>query len=146
METSVIEAWGVCVAVGDGMQVRDLGAASPPVLDETALRRLRSLAESVARPGEDVLGDIAVLFIDDSQARVAALRTAWAAGHSVDARRHAHTLKGAAGHVGAVFVVKAAGAIEADCARPVDEAALDELAHHLETAWAALRAEFGMKG
>jgi len=107
------------------------------------VRQLRRLAEGVA---EHVLGDLAALFIDDSRSRAAALREAWEAGRSVDARRHAHTLKGAAGHVGAVFVVAAAAAIEADCAGPVDEAAVAELGRHLEDAWTALRAEFGLPG
>ncbi len=40
-----------------------------PILDPAALERLRALAVAVARPGEDVLGHLAGLFIDDSAQR-----------------------------------------------------------------------------
>lgn len=116
------------------------------ILDPATLERLRALAVAVARPGEDILGHLARLFIEDSGQRLTALRAAWAAGKADDAARAAHTIKGAAANVGAVRVVKAAVAVEAACRGAVDEALVADLEGALHASWAALRAEFSSTG
>ncbi len=114
-----------------------------PVLDPGALERLRALADSVARPGEDVLGHLAGLFIEDSSLRLQSLREAWAGGHADAAARAVHTIKGAAGNVGAVRVAAAAVVVEADLhAGAFSAESLRQLEHELTAAWAALRGEF----
>lgn len=118
-----------------------------PVLDPAAIERLRALAVAVARPGEDILGHLSTLFIEDSASRLTALREAWAAGHTKDAARAAHTIKGAAGNIGAARVVAAALAVEraVEAAAGVDDRLLQRLADELDTAYAALRGEFAAR-
>ena len=38
-----------------------------PVLDSATVARLRQLAESVARPGEDLIGRLVDIFVTDSR-------------------------------------------------------------------------------
>jgi HPt (histidine-containing phosphotransfer) domain-containing protein len=117
-----------------------------PVLDPGALERLRALASAVARPGEDILGHLSRLFIEDSGQRLSTLKEAWARGAADDAARAAHTIKGAAANVGAVRVVAAAVVVEAACQGAFDEGVLGRLSAELDAAWAALRAEFSTTG
>jgi HPt (histidine-containing phosphotransfer) domain-containing protein len=116
--------------------------STPPTLDAKAIERLRALATSVARPGEDILGHITRLFVDDSAVRLAALREAWVDGRAKDAARAAHTIKGAAANVGALRVIAAAVAVEAGCTGSFDEDAFAGLAAELAAAAQALQAEF----
>lgn len=117
-------------------------SSTTPTLDPKALERLRALATSVARPGEDILGHITRLFIDDGAVRLAALREAWVEGRVKDAARAAHTIKGAAANVGALRVVAAAVAVEARCEGSFDEDGFAALAAELAAAAKALQAEF----
>jgi two-component system sensor histidine kinase/response regulator len=69
-----------------------------PVLDPEVVGRLDSLGKSA---GQDLLGQLAVLFLADADQRVATLRQALA-GHDADAMvRSAHSLHGASANVGA---------------------------------------------
>lgn len=70
----------------------------PPTLDGAALASLRS----VQREGEpDIVTEVVELFGRDAPERVKQIRDATAGGDLVTASRAAHTLKAAAGHVGA---------------------------------------------
>jgi two-component system sensor histidine kinase/response regulator len=63
--------------------------------------------------GDRTLGiEILHMFIEDCPLRVAAIRSAVARGEPDEIRATAHTLKGAAGYLTAVFVVEAASHLE----------------------------------
>ena len=114
----------------------------PPVLDIAVVARLQELATQVARPGEDILGDLFRLFWQDSEKRLEAIRTALNEDRTLEASRAAHALKGAAGNVGAVEVMALAGSLERELAAGiVDAAKVDGLATALAQAVTALRVE-----
>jgi HPt (histidine-containing phosphotransfer) domain-containing protein len=120
-----------------------------PILDPVALERLRSLAGAVAKPGEDVLGHLVQIFVEDSDARLRVLEAAVAAGQLVDAARAVHNIKGAAANMGALRVVAAAVVVEASCkAAPVASARIPAevavLASELKAAAIALRRSFAL--
>ncbi|MBI1947502.1 MAG: Hpt domain-containing protein [Deltaproteobacteria bacterium] len=107
------------------------------ILDEVVLKRLRELRALVERPGENLLGDLLVLFERDSKARLEALRAA----SSPTARKNAaHALKGSAANLGARTVAALALAIERAPEQPAD---VDALAAAVEQAMVALRARLG---
>ncbi len=89
-------------------------------MDPLALSRLRALSDAVARPGEDVLGRLLQIFIEDSRARLTVLQAAAAKGDVVEGARMAHNMKGAAANMGALRVVAAAVAVEACCRSQLD--------------------------
>ncbi len=63
--------------------------------------------------GDRALGiEILHMFVEDCPVRVAAIRSAIARGEPDEIRATAHTLKGAAGYLTAVFVVEAAAHLE----------------------------------
>lgn len=107
-----------------------------PVVDDLVIRRLRTLRDAVARPGEDVLGELLALFERDAWLRVKAIEEAVAGGNGEARRQAAHALKGAAGNVGAARVAATAGHVEKHEIAP-DVLAL--LAREVEAAVAALR-------
>ena len=124
-----------------------------PILDLAALAQLRALADDVARPGEDVLGRLLQIFVEDSAARLVTLQAAWTAGDAAAAARAAHNLKGAAANMGALRVVAAAVVVEAACRAPPAGAASDSdlaagvatLAAALDEASQELRRSFGQR-
>ncbi|GAB2886421.1 hypothetical protein GCM10027046_13460 [Uliginosibacterium flavum] len=84
-------------------------AESLPVFDASELMR---------RLGSDLeIAQIATgAFLEDYAGLVQQLRAALAARNTKDARRHAHSLKGAAGNTSGIAVADCAGRIEALCA------------------------------
>ena len=116
-----------------------MGGAAPgelPILDETVLARLHDLRAQVQRPGEDMLGELIVLFERDSGARIEALR------HAADAaerKQAAHALKGSAANLGALRVAARALHIEKHPGDPVD---VDGLAGAVAESVAELRVRF----
>jgi HPt (histidine-containing phosphotransfer) domain-containing protein len=122
-----------------------LPPADLPIVDEIAVKRLRQLRDQVAKPGEDVLGELLGLFERDARVRVDAIRAAVALGTgalgtgaaAAEARRQAaHALKGAAGNIGAARVAATAGHVEKN---EIDEAVVDLLRDEVEAALQALR-------
>jgi HPt (histidine-containing phosphotransfer) domain-containing protein len=107
-------------------------------LDDGAVTRLLAL-RALARPGEDVLGDLIALFRDDARARVDQLRRVDGVS-TQDLRRAAHTLKGAASNVGAKRVAELAAALERSYVDeiPPEAGILETLDHELTRAIAAL--------
>src|SRR4051812_18827090 len=97
-----------------------------PVVDDVVVARLRLLRDQVARPGEDVLGELLGLFERDAKVRMDAIIAAVSAEHvatelarpldatrAMEARRQAaHALKGSAGNVGAARVAALAAHVE----------------------------------
>lgn len=112
-----------------------------PVLDSATVARLRQLADSVARPGEDLIARLVDIFVTDSRTRFNECAACWRTGDHVVAGRAAHTIKGSASNLGANRVVVGARTIEDACRNgaPVDEAALTALDAALVEAHAALR-------
>ena len=105
------------------------------VVDDVVVRRLLALRDQVAKPGEDVLGELLQLFERDSQLRLVALKDAVAHGDADARKSAAHALKGSAGNVGARRVAAMAAHIEK---QDVDVDALDRLAAEIAAAIDAL--------
>jgi HPt (histidine-containing phosphotransfer) domain-containing protein len=97
-----------------------------PVVDEAVIQRLRALRDQVARPGEDVLGELLALFVNDTAVRLQTIRAALASGDAEGRRLAAHALKGSAGNVGARRVAELAAHVEKNPATPADIDALEE--------------------
>ncbi|MDP2344304.1 MAG: Hpt domain-containing protein [Deltaproteobacteria bacterium] len=121
-----------------------------PVLDPIALERLRSLADAVARPGEDVLGHLVQIFVEDSDARLQVLEKACTDGETAAGARAAHNIKGAAANMGALRVVAAAVVVERACrASPpallILGSAVETLGRELKDAVVALRRSFALR-
>lgn len=103
------------------------------------MRRLRQLRDQVARPGEDVLGELLGLFARDARLRVEALRASLAMGgpEGAEARRQAaHALKGASANIGAARVAATAAHMEKN---EIDAAVVELLHQEVEAALPALR-------
>jgi HPt (histidine-containing phosphotransfer) domain-containing protein len=111
--------------------------AAVSIVDDVVIQRLLALRDAVAKPGEDVLGDLLRLFARDSDTRLAMLRAALAAKDEEGRKNAAHALKGAAGNVGAKRVAAIAAHVEKHA---VDEALLTLLAAEVDAALAALGA------
>ncbi len=88
-------------------------AASP--LDAVILDNLRQLGE---RRGQDVLGTIVQMYLDQTPTLLATLRDAVAHQDAEGVRRVAHTLKSNCGHVGALALVELCQELEDRCAAP----------------------------
>src|SRR5262249_915544 len=86
--------------------------SSVPVVDDVVVARLLALRDQVAKPGEDVLGELLTLFERDPATRIDALKAAIAAGDLEAKKNAAHALKGAAGNIGAQRVAAWAAHVE----------------------------------
>lgn len=106
------------------------------MVDELAVKRLQQLRDQVARPGEDVLGELVALFERDARLRVNAIRDAVATGAAEARRQAAHALKGAAGNIGAARVAATAAHVEKE---DVDVEIAELLHREVEVALQALR-------
>jgi len=71
-----------------------------------------NLALSRAGGDEELLRELAALFLDDYPNTLEQLRTAIASGVAIDIEHHAHSLKGSASNFGAPEVVAAALSLE----------------------------------
>jgi hypothetical protein len=82
--------------------------------------------------GPDGVGEMVRIFLEDSPARMAAIRRGLADGAIQTVRREAHSLGGAASNVGLPRLSKAAGALQAAVERSgLDEAAVEIVADAL---------------
>jgi CheY-like chemotaxis protein len=75
----------------------------PPVLDPTVLAQLEQLGAGM---GQDLLGELAGLFLEDAASHVAALRLARHDGDTDQIARSAHALSGASGNLGATELAR----------------------------------------
>jgi HPt (histidine-containing phosphotransfer) domain-containing protein len=110
-----------------------------PVIDDVVIARLFQLRDQVARPGEDVLGELLDLFVQDTRVRLATIRSALASGDAEARRLAAHALKGSAGNVGASRVARLAASVEKGGATA---AQVDDLENEATRAIEALRLRF----
>ena len=82
--------------------------AAKHVLDPDVVERLERLGEST---GEDLMSQLAELFLADAEVRVAALRDAVRAGDAVSVSEAAHTLAGAGANLGATDLARVSTAL-----------------------------------
>lgn len=122
------------------------------ILDPITLQRLADLARAVAQPREDVLGRLVHSFATDSAARLLLLEDAMREADDDKGVRAAHSIKGAAGNMGALRVVAAANVVEASCRAGLSAATATQvrveiltLGQELKDAIAELRRTFGLK-
>jgi CheY-like chemotaxis protein len=95
------------------MKDRPTLAAVParPVLDAQVVDQLEQLGRAA---GEDLMGQLAPLFLADADARVVALRQALAADDAASVFQAAHTMSGASANLGATELARLCAALEAD--------------------------------
>ena len=98
------------------------------------------LALSRAGGDEELLRELAALFLDDYPRTLEELKTAIAAGVATDIEHHAHSLKGSVSNFGAPDVVAAALALEQQGRNHTLDQTLAALSR-LESALAALKPE-----
>jgi two-component system, sensor histidine kinase and response regulator len=89
----------------------DEPVASTSVLDSEVLARLERLGEAA---GEDLIGQLAVLFLADADTQLLTLRRALAGGDAAALAHSAHFLKGASANLGATALARLCGTLEAD--------------------------------
>jgi CheY-like chemotaxis protein len=82
-----------------------------PVLDAKIVDRLERLGRAA---GEDLMGELATLFLADADARVVALRQALAADDAASVAQSAHTMSGASANLGATGLARLCAALETD--------------------------------
>ena len=83
------------------------------VLDAVIIGRLVRLGEST---GDDLLGQLAALFLSDAEVHVVALREAIAHADAAAVVRSAHTLSGASANLGATALARLCATLAADSA------------------------------
>jgi HPt (histidine-containing phosphotransfer) domain-containing protein len=82
-----------------------------PVLDAEVVGRLERLGQE---SGEDLMGQLAVLFLAEAETQVAALHKALADEDAVAMARSAHALSGASANLGATELARLCGSLETD--------------------------------
>ena len=82
-----------------------------PVLDALVVGRLERLGKTV---GEDLMGQLAILFLADADASVVALREAHAGNDAAAMIRTAHTLRGASANLGATELARLCATLAGD--------------------------------
>lgn len=108
--------------------------SAPPPLDPSAIERLRRLG------GDDLVRRMIELFLEDAPKRIVAARRAVETDDMDGARRAAHSLKSAAGILGARELQTAAERVE-EWAGGCDAAEVHGLPGELEALFTAARAE-----
>jgi PAS domain S-box-containing protein len=82
-----------------------------PALDAQTVERLERLGRDA---GEDLMGQLATLYLSDAEIRVLAMRDALAGDDATAMVRCAHTLSGASANIGASVLAGLCAALEAD--------------------------------
>jgi two-component system, sensor histidine kinase and response regulator len=82
-----------------------------PVLDARIIDRLEKLGRAA---GEDLMGELATVFLADADTRVAALRQALADDDAASVSQSAHTMSGASANLGATDLARLCAALETD--------------------------------
>jgi two-component system, sensor histidine kinase and response regulator len=126
-----------------GARVRPAGPGEPlgPVLDPEVVGRLESLGKSA---GEDLMGQLAVLFLADADERVATLRQALAGHDAAALARSGHTLGGASANLGATGLARLCGTLATDGAAP-DLVDLGAVVDAVEAELARVRTALGAR-
>ena len=98
----------VAAAIAEEDEPSTTAGPVPSALDAVVVGRLRRLGEAV---GEDLLGQLASLFVSAADAHVVALRAALAVHDPAAVARSAHTLGGAAASLGASALARLCAAL-----------------------------------
>jgi two-component system sensor histidine kinase/response regulator len=105
--TAVLGRW---TSDGSGGGGGPVGSANPPAplqpaptLDPEVVERLTRLGESV---GDDLMGQLTVVYLHDADARIALLHEALDTGDAGAVVQAAHTLGGASAHLGALAMTR----------------------------------------
>jgi CheY-like chemotaxis protein len=104
------------------------GEAARPVLDAIIVERLQRLG---AEAGEDLIGQLASLFLADAEERIVALRDAVSQGDGSALMHHGHNLCGASANLGAAELSRLCARLTTDGA-VVDKKSREELLHAVE--------------
>jgi two-component system, sensor histidine kinase and response regulator len=88
--------------------VAHVADAARPVLDAQVVDRLERLGRAA---GEDLMGQLAVLFLADADTRVVALRQALTGDDATAVLRAAHTMSGASANLGATELARLCAAL-----------------------------------
>jgi HPt (histidine-containing phosphotransfer) domain-containing protein len=108
--------------------------SEPPVLDGTALERLRRLG------GPDLVRRLVELYLANGPERMRSLSDGAAEGDADRVERGAHTMKSSAGNLGAVRLQRTAEALEASAAEgTIDSQLVARLVREYDESAAALR-------
>jgi CheY-like chemotaxis protein len=101
----VLALWIPTVSLGVAAQVREPAdtGGGPVVLDASVIRRLERLGEAT---GQDLMGQLAALFLADADVRINELREALASRDAEAAVRSAHTLSGSSANLGATDLAR----------------------------------------
>jgi CheY-like chemotaxis protein len=91
----------------------DLADPARSVLDKHVIGRLERLGESA---GEDLIGQLSILFLTDAETRVLELREALATDDAAALVRAAHTLGGASAIIGAPVLARLCASLATDSA------------------------------
>jgi HPt (histidine-containing phosphotransfer) domain-containing protein len=87
----------------DHFRVAEVDRVTAPALDAVVIERLEQLG---AATGEDLMGQLTVLFLSDADAHLVAMRDALATNDVASVVRSAHTLTGASGNLGATHLAE----------------------------------------
>jgi two-component system sensor histidine kinase/response regulator len=90
-----------------------MGDPAQPALDPQVVHRLERLGRAA---GEDLMGQLAALFLAEADAWVLALHEALAGGDAVAVNRSAHLLRGASANLGATDLARMCEALATDAA------------------------------
>jgi HPt (histidine-containing phosphotransfer) domain-containing protein len=91
--------------------MKELAAVARPVLDPRVVGRMERLGRAA---GEDLMGQLAQLFLADADARIVALRRAAIGADAPAVVRAAHALHGASANVGAIDLADLCGTFATD--------------------------------
>lgn len=109
-------------------------STSSPVLDQGVLDGLRELG------GDDLLQELAVLFLEDAPPRIEGLRENLATNNAEELGKVAHSLKSSAANIGAMALSEICRRLE-ESGRQGDLGGAEELVDQACASWEAVRAE-----
>lgn len=104
-------AAGMDDCIAKPFTLMELAAVARPVLDPRVVGRLEGLGRAA---GEDLMGQLAHLFLADADARIVALRRAITGADAPAVVRAAHALHGASANVGATDLADLCGSFATD--------------------------------
>jgi CheY-like chemotaxis protein len=122
----------------DGHIHRSSTDGGSPVLDAEVIGRLEGLGEAA---GEDLMGQLTLLFLADASVLIASMRRALIAHEAGALTRHAHTLSGSSANLGAMELARLCAFMATDDLTgelPETEALLRAIETELELVCAAL--------
>jgi two-component system, sensor histidine kinase and response regulator len=121
-------------------EANSLQASGRDVLDARVVARLERLG---AAAGEDLMGQLATLFLADAEARIEAMRLALADGDAAAVVRSAHTLSGSSANLGATDLSRLCARLATESAS-VDPVGSRDLVAGIEAELGRVRSALGL--